>query len=97
MAKFPKRKPIRLKGYDYSKPGYYHVTICTYNRKELFGYIEDNRMFLNKYGRIAEKTWKEIPDHHPDVESDEFIVMPNHVHGIIIMRITGSPIDIKVK
>ena len=83
MNKYPKRKPIRLKEYNYSKPGYYHVTMCIHNHKELFGYIKDSQMFLNKYGKIAEKAWENIPDHYPYVETDEYIVMPNHIHGII--------------
>jgi REP element-mobilizing transposase RayT len=86
MDKFLTRKPIRLKKHDYSTAGYYYVTICTYNRKELFGYIEDNRMVLNEYGKTTEKTWKEIPNHYPDVELDEFIVMPSHIHGVIIIN-----------
>ena len=86
MDKFPTRKPNRLKAYDYSTAGYYYVTICTYNRKESFGYIENNRIVLNEYGKITEKTWKEIPNHYPNVELDEFIVMPNHIHGIIIIK-----------
>ena len=86
MDKFPTRKPIRLKKYDYSTAGYYYVTICTYNRKELFGYIKDNRMVLNEYGKITEKTWKEIPNHYPNVELDEYIIMPNHIHGVIIIN-----------
>ncbi len=80
------RKTNRLREYDYSMTGYYYVTICTYNREELFGHIENNQMILNKSGRIAKTAWLEIPNHFPNIELDEFIVMPNHIHGIIIIN-----------
>ncbi len=89
MDKYPKRKPIRLEEYDYSTGGHYYVTICTYNRGELFGHIEDNHMILNEIGTIAKNTWIEIPKHFPDIELDEHVVMPNHIHGIII---TNNPV-----
>ena len=89
MHKFPARKSNRVKEYNYSTAGYYYVTICTYNRKELFGYIEDSRMVLNEYGKAIEKIWKEIPDHYPNIELDEFIVMSNHIHGIIFVERRG--------
>jgi len=74
MQEFPKRKAIRLKGYDYSKAGYYYVTICTYNHKELFGQIKGDCMVLNEYGVIVRKAWQEIACHCPNVELDEYIV-----------------------
>ncbi len=83
MDKFPRRKSVRLKEYDYSQRGYYFVTICTYNRFELFGTMESGEMALNQFGDIAQKVWQDLPNHH-EVELDEFIIMPNHVHGIII-------------
>ena len=86
MDKFPTRKSNRLREYDYSTAGYYYVTICTCNREELFGRIEDNRMVLNEYGKISENTWEEIPNHYPNAELDEFVVMPNHIHGMIIIN-----------
>ncbi|HAR99985.1 MAG: hypothetical protein US57_C0011G0070 [Candidatus Moranbacteria bacterium GW2011_GWC2_37_73] len=76
-------KSARLEGYDYSQNGMYFVTICTKNREEFFGEIVDGKMVLNKIGKIAEECWKGIPDHFPFIVLDEFVVMPNHVHGII--------------
>ncbi|MBU1078786.1 MAG: transposase [Spirochaetes bacterium] len=70
-----KRKNIRLHNYNYSKPGSYFITICTERNKDFFTVI--------KHKKIVEKIWTEIPDHINYVKLDEFIVMPNHVHGII--------------
>ncbi len=84
------RKSLRLQGYDYRQAGAYFVTICTYNRVPLFGDIYGDRMALNDVGRIAQDTWEEIPKHFAHVDTDEFIVMPNHVHGIVI--ITSSDV-----
>lgn len=83
---FKKRKSNRLKEYDYSKTGYYFVTLCTENGKEYFGKIENGKMVLSQYGEIAEKFWKEIPEHYDKVEMDEYVIMPNHIHGILIIN-----------
>ena len=85
-AKVHKRRTIRLKGYDYSQQGMYFVTVCTYNHHFLFGHIAEERMILNNAGRFANKCWLEIPEHFPHVALDEFIIMPNHIHGIIIIN-----------
>jgi REP element-mobilizing transposase RayT len=77
----------RMPHWDYSWPGCYFVTICTKNRTSYFGRIADGSMNLSALGVHAAACWQEIPTHHPRVEIDEFIVMPNHVHGIIV--ITG--------
>ncbi|MTI85539.1 MAG: hypothetical protein FH756_16995 [Firmicutes bacterium] len=77
------RRSIRLPGYEYSRPGSYFITVCTQDRKCLFGRITNDNMILNKYGKIANDIWFEIPVHFPHVQLDEFIVMPNHIHGII--------------
>lgn len=77
------RKSIRLRGYDYSQAGLYFITICTHERLPLFGEIVDGKMVPNETGMMAGKCWCAIPDHFPRVILDEFIVMPNHVHGII--------------
>ena len=79
------RKPNRLKNFDYSLSGYYYVTICTKNRQHYFGEILDNEMILNDYGKIVHKCCLEIPKHYQNVLLDEFVVMPNHIHGIIVI------------
>ncbi len=82
------RQSIRLKKYDYSKSGLYFITICTQNRKCLFGNIvgvgrdRPILMILNQYGKIIENVWESLPGHHP-VELDAFQIMPNHVHFIL--------------
>lgn len=77
------RRSIRLKGFDYTKPGWYFVTICIQNRECLFGKIENGRMIVNNYGKIAETCWLTISDHFQKTKLDEYIIMPNHIHGII--------------
>ena len=77
---------MRLKGYDYSKPGYYFVTVCTQNKKCLFGDIRNRQMALNSAGQVIEKVWDELPEHYQHVELDAFVIMPNHIHGIIVLR-----------
>ncbi len=80
------RRSIRLKGYDYSQPGAYFVTICTHQRRCLFGDVVDGEMRLNEAGGMVEWTWYDLPNHIDNIELDAFVVMPNHVHGIIIIR-----------
>lgn len=75
----------RLKNYDYSSNGAYFVTICTKNRKHFFGDIIDGKMQLSEIGEIANDCWNQITYHFPFVQLGEFIVMPNHVHGILII------------
>ena len=97
------RKSIRLKGYDYSKEGLYYITICTEDRKCLFGKIvpvgvenfqpRRKEMILNDAGKIANECWLMIPEHFPDVFLHEHIVMPNHIHGII--ELTKSPVGVQ--
>ena len=80
------RKPNRLPGYDYSQGGYYFVTVCTKCRREWFGAIKNNEMILNEYGIIAKKAWLEISWHFKNIELNEFVIMPDHMHGIIIIK-----------
>lgn len=77
------RKSIRLKGFDYSSAGVYFVTICAKDRKCIFGKVQNGRMILNDLGEMVQYQWKEIPIHFQNVELDEFVVMPNHFHGIL--------------
>jgi putative transposase len=79
------RKNIRLKGYDYRRSGAYYVTICTHDRSMLFGDVVDGIMVPNAIGNIVQQCWDAIPDHMPMVVCDAFVVMPNHVHGIIVI------------
>jgi len=86
MEKFKNKytiKSSRLQGYDYSQNGIYFVTICTKGREHFFGEIENEIMNVSDIGKIANQFWQEIPKHFPFVNLDEFIIMPNHVHGII--------------
>jgi putative transposase len=82
------RRSIRLKGYDYSCPGAYYITICAKYREHLFGNIENGMMVLNECGMVAQKYWLEIPMHFPNVILDEYVVMPDHIHGIIFIDTT---------
>lgn len=89
----PPRKPLRLQTFDYSQPGYYFVTICAYKMRHLFGEIIDERMELNFLGKIAEHEWVQTSIVRPNVEIDKFIIMPNHIHGIIhLLPRTGDPL-----
>ena len=78
------RRSIRLKGFDYSQEGAYFVTVCAWNRECLFGEIKNGETMLNEFGEIAMKYWDAIPCHFPYVATDEFVIMPNHIHGIVI-------------
>lgn len=82
---FPKRKATRIPEYNYSSNGAYFITICTINKKYLFGKIENNTIFLNEFGKIAQQCWGEIPNHFDNVIVNEYCIMPNHIHGIIIV------------
>lgn len=77
------RRSIRLKGYDYSQNGLYFITICTHNRHHLFGTITNDQMALNPIGKIAHDEWLKTESMRPNIRLHEFIVMPNHIHGII--------------
>jgi len=77
------RRSIRLKGYDYSQTGAYFVTICTKNRECLFGEIVNGKIKLDDGGKIAEQCWIDIPKHFPNAIMDEFVIIPNHIHGIV--------------
>jgi REP element-mobilizing transposase RayT len=77
------RRSIRLKGYDYSQPGAYFVTICTQNREHLFGLVDNGALILNEAGNMVQKWWLTLDSKFEGIEPDTFVVMPNHFHGII--------------
>jgi len=79
------RCSMRLREYDYSQAGAYFVTICIQNRECLFGEIRDGRMVPNDAGRMIQSSWNELPQHYPGIDIDAFVIMPNHIHGIIVL------------
>jgi len=85
-----RRKSIRLPRYDYSQAGAYFVTVVTLEHKCLFGEIVDGEMVLNAWGQIIQKWWDDLPVHFPNVETGAFVIMPNHVHGIIVINGRGA-------
>ena len=89
MSKFQNKYRIetsRLKEWDYTNPWWYYVTINTKDHVKYFGIVVHGKMILNELGKLEDKCWKEIPNHFTNVELDYFVVMPNHVHGIIIIN-----------
>ncbi len=82
----PDRRSIRLKDYDYSQPGEYFITICTRNHECTLGEIINGEMQLNEIGKIIEEEWLRTENIRPDVQLDSYVIMPNHVHGIIILN-----------
>ena len=92
---YPQRKTIRLQGYDYRESGIYFCTICVHRahrHKNLFGHVDGEQMLLNRFGRIVEKCWLELPFHCPNAGLDEWMVMSNHFHGLLQLN-ANSPIQ----
>jgi len=87
--RFPSRKHPRLKQFDYSSPNYYFITVCTGDRRHLFGEARK----LNRFGEIALEAIQRIPDHFPQVTVEKAVVMPNHVHMILALQDKGSDIS----
>ena len=80
-----KRRSIRLQDFDYSQAGEYFITICTYHHECLFGEIVGEEMLLNKVGKIVQEEWLRTAEIRKEVKMDSFVIMPNHIHGIIIL------------
>lgn len=80
------RHSVRLSGYDYTDDGAYFVTICTFNREHLFGEVDETIMRMNTQGEIVMDCWNALPTHFPYAECDSFVIMPNHVHGIVLIN-----------
>ena len=98
----PAFRPLRLRGYDYSSAGAYFVTICVQDRKSIFGRITETSMILNQAGQLVLDVWNRLPERFSRVNLDAFIIMPNHVHGILffpgtIARSAGSSPNIRKK
>lgn len=84
------RQTIRLKEFEYSTPWWYYVTICTHNHQNLFGMIQNGKMFLNDVGKTVECEWLKTKEIRKNVDLDHYVIMPNHIHGIIIMECRGE-------
>jgi len=80
------RRSIRLMRYDYSQKGAYFVTVCTNGQRCLFGEVKDGEMESNEFGQIVQACWDKLPELYPQAEFDMFVVMPNHIHGIVALR-----------
>jgi putative transposase len=81
-----RNETFRAQWWDYRSEGSYHITICTENRVHYFGEIINEQICLSEIGKLANQFWSEIPNHFPHIQLDEFVIMPNHVHGILIIR-----------
>jgi REP element-mobilizing transposase RayT len=84
------RCSIRLKDYDYAQAGAYFITICTYNKESIFGNVINGEMMSNEYGQVVEREWLKTTQIRTAMELDEFVIMPNHMHGIFV--IMESPV-----
>jgi len=84
------RQSQRRSGYDYSLPGHYFVTVCTTDRRCVFGTVDDGRMVLNDAGRMVNQIWADIPRHYPGIGVDIAQVMPNHIHGGVVIDTVGA-------
>ena len=91
---WPKRRTLRLQGYDYSQAGAYAVTICTHGGAFLFGRVSDGRMELSGAGRLVDDVWSELPAYYRHVSLDAFVVMPDHMHGVIVLEDRPLPAEV---
>ena len=83
------RRSIRIQGFDYTSENSYFVTFVTRERVNLLGLMDDGKMILSPLGEMAQDNWLAIPNHFPNVDLDEFVIMPNHLHAIIHLFVTG--------
>src|SRR5215218_6233210 len=93
-TRLPNRQSVRLREFDYSQNGAYFVTVCTKRRLCLFGDIEDGEMRLSPVGQVVRLRWQDIPRHTPGLTIDVWVVMPNHLHGIVVLSgstVTSAP------
>jgi len=86
----PANKPMRLPHFNYDWRNQFFITICTQYRNHLFGDVKQGIINLSEFGNIAHQCWQEIPQHFPEIEIDEFVIMPDHIHGIILFGSTKN-------
>jgi REP element-mobilizing transposase RayT len=89
MTPLPNRQSIRNRGWDYTTPGWYFVTLCVQDMRPVFGTVVNGKMVLNETGQMAREMWLAVEKYHPEYHLDEFVVMPNHVHGLV--QLEGRP------
>ena len=82
----PNRRSLRLKNYDYGRAGAYFVTVCVRKRLCLFGEIVEGQMNASPAGQMVAKAWDELRNHYAGIDVDSFILMPNHIHGIVVLN-----------
>ncbi|MFV9506215.1 MAG: transposase [Oscillochloridaceae bacterium umkhey_bin13] len=90
-----RRRSIRLTGYDYTAPGAYYLTIMVYHREQIFGRVTAGKVALSPMGVLVEQAWHALPHFFPRVHLDAFVVMPDHMHGIIVLQ--GQPVPCTMK
>lgn len=96
MNHYPQRKHIRLRGYDYRQGGAYFCTICVHRahrRKNLFAFIEQNTLRINRFGFVVQRCWEELGAKNEQIDLDAFVVMPNHVHLLLLLKRPGQTTD----
>ena len=94
--KRPQRKPQRMAGFDYSKPGRYSITICTFLKAPLLGHLINGRIVLTDIGITAAACWEELPEQYHGISIGPMVVMPNHIHGIIEIHTRSSETDVNL-
>ena len=94
VTNYPGRLSPRMPHFDYRTPGAYFVTACTHESDCSFGYVQDGAVHLDELGKIARECWEEIPHHCPGVVAAEFVVMPNHIHGILWLPARGNSLPL---
>jgi putative transposase len=82
----PRRRRLRLRHYDYAQPGAYFITLCSHYRACLFGTIQSGRMEINSFGRVVAETWREQMDRPGSIRTDEWVLMPNHFHALVLIE-----------
>lgn len=87
-----RRRSLRLDGYDYAQAGAYSITLCTQGRACMFGQVVDGAMRLNDAGELAARLWRDLPARFSGLDVDAFVVMPNHLHGILVLSDVGAPL-----
>ena len=90
------RRSIRLRNFDYTQAGAYFITVVTRERNCLLGEIAGQEIRLSELGRLVQAVWYDLPKHYPRVECDAFVIMPNHIHGIIVLTDNVATRDVNV-